>query len=200
MSIKDLNKRVSAARKATEDRGETFYPGASRVHLAAFPPKERWDHWTELDSKAWPERVEKRYMLVPTTCFNCESACGLLAYIDKDSFEKNDIHIHVPAGAVPKDGPSAGVTLLTSLVSLLTGRCVRDDVAMTGEITLRGQVLPVGGIKDKVLAALRSGIKKIILPERNRKDIPDIPEDVREQLEFTFCSQMSEVLDVALRK
>jgi anaerobic selenocysteine-containing dehydrogenase len=97
MSIKDLNKRVSAARKATEARGETFYPGASRVHLASFPPKERWDDWVELDSKAWPKRVEKRYMLVPTTCFNCESACGLLAYIDRDSlaiqkFEGNPEH------------------------------------------------------------------------------------------------------------
>jgi len=97
MSIKDLNKRVSAARAETEARGETFYAGASRVHLASFPPKERWDDWVELDSKAWPERVEKRYMLVPTTCFNCESACGLLAYIDKDTlqvrkFEGNPEH------------------------------------------------------------------------------------------------------------
>ena len=97
MSIKDLNKRVSAARAATESRGETFYPGPSRVHLAAFPPKERWDDWVELDSKSWPKRVEKRFMLVPTTCFNCESACGLLAYIDKDSgqvrkFEGNPEH------------------------------------------------------------------------------------------------------------
>ena len=120
--------------------------------------------------------------------------------VSKEAFEKYDIHVHVPAGAVPKDGPSAGVTLLTSLVSLLTGRCVRDDLAMTGEITLRGQVLPVGGIKDKVLAALRSGLTSVILPERNRKDVPDIPEEVREQLDFTFCSQMSEVLDVALRE
>jgi len=92
-----LTERVSAARAATEARGETFYPGASRVHLAAFPPKERWDHWVELDSKAWPKRVEKRYVLVPTTCFNCESACGLLAYVDKDSmqvrkFEGNPEH------------------------------------------------------------------------------------------------------------
>jgi anaerobic selenocysteine-containing dehydrogenase len=87
MSIKDLNKRVSAARAETEARGETFYPGASRIHLASFPPKERWDDWVELDSKAWPQRVEKRYMLVPTTCFNCESACGLLAYIDKETFQ-----------------------------------------------------------------------------------------------------------------
>ena len=87
MSIQDLNQRVSAAKAETEARGETFYPGASRVHLAAFPPKERWDDWVELDSKAWPERKERRYMLVPTTCFNCESACGLLAYIDKDTME-----------------------------------------------------------------------------------------------------------------
>ncbi len=97
MSIKDLNDRVSAARAATEARGETFYPGASRIHLASFPPKERWDDWVELDSKAWPERVEKRYMLVPTTCFNCESACGLLAYVDKETgeirkFEGNPEH------------------------------------------------------------------------------------------------------------
>ncbi len=97
MSIKDLNERVSAAKAATEARGETFYPGASRIHLAAFPPKERWDDWVELDSKTWPERKERRYMLVPTTCFNCESACGLLAYIDKDTlqvqkFEGNPEH------------------------------------------------------------------------------------------------------------
>ncbi len=97
MSLSKLNERVSAARRDTEKRGETFYPGASRIHLAAFPPKERWDDWVELDSRAWPERVEHRYMLVPTTCFNCESACGLLAYVDRDSlqvrkFEGNPEH------------------------------------------------------------------------------------------------------------
>ncbi|HEV2863976.1 MAG TPA: molybdopterin-dependent oxidoreductase [Pyrinomonadaceae bacterium] len=97
MSIKELNERVSAARRATEARGETFYPGPSRVHLAAFPPKERWDDWVELDSRAWPRREERRYALVPTTCFNCESACGLLAYVDKASlqvqkFEGNPEH------------------------------------------------------------------------------------------------------------
>ncbi|MXW18453.1 MAG: molybdopterin-dependent oxidoreductase, partial [Gemmatimonadetes bacterium] len=86
-TLDDLERRVSAARAETEARGETFYPGASRVHLAAFPPKERWSDWVELDSKAWPERVERRYMLVPTTCFNCESACGLLAYVDRDTLE-----------------------------------------------------------------------------------------------------------------
>ncbi len=97
MRLDELNRRVSAARKETEARGETFYPGPSRIHLAAFPPKERWDDWAELDSRAWPERVERRYMLVPTTCFNCESACGLLAYVDKGSlqvkkFEGNPEH------------------------------------------------------------------------------------------------------------
>jgi anaerobic selenocysteine-containing dehydrogenase len=97
MSLKELNERVSAARRETEARGETFYPGPSRIHLAAFPPKERWDDWVELDSRAWPERKERRYTLVPTTCFNCESACGLLAYVDKDSlrvrkFEGNPEH------------------------------------------------------------------------------------------------------------
>ncbi|HEV7842775.1 MAG TPA: molybdopterin-dependent oxidoreductase, partial [Pyrinomonadaceae bacterium] len=93
----ELNKRVSAARRETEARGETFYPGPSRIHLAMFPPKERWDDWVELDSRAWPEKKERRYMLVPTTCFNCEAACGLLAYIDKESlqvqkFEGNPEH------------------------------------------------------------------------------------------------------------
>jgi|GEM_PF-3213686 len=82
-----LAERVSAARAETEGRGETFYPGPSGVHLAQFPPKERWDDWVELDSKSWPRRVEKRYMLVPTTCFNCESACGLLAYVDHESLQ-----------------------------------------------------------------------------------------------------------------
>jgi anaerobic selenocysteine-containing dehydrogenase len=97
MKIRELNKRVSAARRETESRGETFYPGPSRIHLAAFPPKERWDDWVELDSRAWPRRKERRYMLVPTTCFNCESACGLLAYVDRESlqvqkFEGNPEH------------------------------------------------------------------------------------------------------------
>jgi ATP-dependent Lon protease len=118
--------------------------------------------------------------------------------INQEEFEKNDIHIHVPAGATPKDGPSAGVTIFTALVSLLSGTRVRSDTAMTGEITLRGLVLPVGGIKDKVLAAQRSGIKRVILPDRNRKDLPEIPESVRETLEIVFVRRMDEVLLQAL--
>ncbi len=118
--------------------------------------------------------------------------------IDSNAFQENDIHVHFPAGGIPKDGPSAGVTMYTALVSLLTGVRVRGDVAMTGEATLRGLVLPVGGIKDKVLAALRGGVKTVILPERNKRDIRDIPESSREQLNFVFVSRMDEVLEHAL--
>lgn len=120
--------------------------------------------------------------------------------LDDATFEKTDLHIHVPAGAVPKDGPSAGITLLTTMVSLLTGVKVRKDVVMTGELTLRGAVLPVGGIKDKVLAALRHGIHRVILPERNRKDIVEIPEHIRNEIEFVFVKSVDEVLRAALEE
>ena len=118
--------------------------------------------------------------------------------IDAQLFENSDIHIHVPAGATPKDGPSAGVAILTALVSLLTGRTVRGDTAMTGEISLRGLVLPVGGIKEKVVAAARAGIARVLLPARNRKDFEEIPEDVREQLEFVWLEYGDEAVAAAL--
>jgi ATP-dependent Lon protease len=118
--------------------------------------------------------------------------------VRSDFFEKTDIHVHVPSGAIPKDGPSAGVALVASLVSLVTGRCVRSDVAMTGEITLRGSVLPVGGIKEKVLAAHRAGLKRVILPERNRKDLVDVPEEVRAGLELVFVRRIDELLELVL--
>ncbi len=118
--------------------------------------------------------------------------------IAEDFLEKSDIHIHIPAGAMPKDGPSAGVTMMTAIVSLLTGIHVRHDVAMTGEITLRGRVLPVGGVKEKVLAAHRAGIKRVILPERNTADLDEVPEEVRETLEFVPVSKMDAVLANAL--
>ncbi len=118
--------------------------------------------------------------------------------IKKDFLDKSDLHIHIPAGAMPKDGPSAGVTMFTALVSLLTGIKVRHDVAMTGEITLRGRVLPVGGVKEKVLGAHRAGIKRIILPERNRVDLEEVPKEVLEELDFIPVSHMSEVLQAAL--
>jgi ATP-dependent Lon protease len=115
-------------------------------------------------------------------------------------FENQDIHVHIPAGAIPKDGPSAGVTMLTALVSFLTKRRVIKDLAMTGEITLRGQVLPVGGIKEKVLAAHRAGIKTIILPKENQKDLEDIPKKVQKDISFHFADKMTDVLKLALEK
>jgi ATP-dependent Lon protease len=118
--------------------------------------------------------------------------------IDADSFDRHDLHIHVPAGAIPKDGPSAGVAIFTSLASLLSNRTVRSDVAMTGEISLRGLVLPVGGIKEKVVAAARAGIHTVILPARNRKDFEDIPESVQQKLKFVWAERVEEVLEVAL--
>ena len=118
--------------------------------------------------------------------------------ISPSVFKENDFHVHVPEGAIPKDGPSAGVTMLTALASLLTNSRVHGDLAMTGELTLRGLVLPVGGIKEKVLAAHRSGIRRVILPERNRKDLPEIPASVREAIEFRFASRMDDVLAAAL--
>jgi ATP-dependent Lon protease len=118
--------------------------------------------------------------------------------VPPEIFQKSDIHLHVPAGAIPKDGPSAGVTITTALVSLLTGRCVREDVGMTGEITLRGQVLPVGGIKEKVLAAHRAGLKIVILPKRNEKDLEDVPEEVRAELEFVLVDRIDQVFEAAL--
>src|SRR5262249_12706976 len=118
--------------------------------------------------------------------------------IPKDFLEKSDLHIHIPAGAMPKDGPSAGVTMFTALVSLLTGIKVRHDVAMTGEITLRGRVLPIGGVKEKVLAAHRAGIKRILLPERNRADLEEVPKEVIDELQFVFVPRMEQVLEGAL--
>ncbi len=117
-----------------------------------------------------------------------------------DVFEKSDIHVHVPAGAIPKDGPSAGVAMFTALASLLTDRTVRSDTAMTGEITLRGLVLPVGGIKEKVLAAQRAGIKTVVLPARNRKEFEEIPEKAREQLRFVWAESVDQVTDAVIER
>ncbi len=138
-----------------------------------------------------------------------ESAQAALSYvrtnaekygIAKDFLEKSDIHIHIPAGSMPKDGPSAGVTMFTALVSMLTGVRVRHDVAMTGEITLRGRVLPIGGLKEKVLAAHRAGIKRVIVPERNKPDLDEVPAEVKNDLEFVFVAKMDQVLDAALEE
>ena len=118
--------------------------------------------------------------------------------IEDDFYQKLDIHIHVPAGAIPKDGPSAGITMATALISALTKRPVNRDVAMTGEITLRGRVLPIGGLKEKSLAAFRAGIKTILIPERNEKDLEEIPKPLRRKLKWVVAENMSDVLKVAL--
>src|SRR5208337_4884486 len=134
-----------------------------------------------------------------------ESAQAALSYIrarsrklrieDKE-FSACDVHIHVPAGAIPKDGPSAGVTLAMSMISLFTGRPVKPDVAMTGEITLRGRVLPVGGIKEKALAAHRAGIHTIVLPKQNEKDLADVPEAAKKGMKFVFVQTVDQMLPV----
>ena len=120
--------------------------------------------------------------------------------IADDVFENKDVHIHVPEGATPKDGPSAGIAMMTSLVSALTGISVRKDVAMTGEITLRGRILPIGGLKEKLLAALRAGIKTVLIPSENEKDLEEIPDNVKEGLQIIPLSKAQDVLQYALTK
>jgi ATP-dependent Lon protease len=136
-----------------------------------------------------------------------ESAQAALSYVKSISedlkipteyWEKNDIHVHVPAGAQPKDGPSAGVTIAVAIASLATDRPIRYDVGMTGEVTLRGKLLPIGGVKEKVLAAHRAGLKTVLLPQRNEMDLEDVPEEVRETTNFVFADDISDAIRVAL--
>jgi len=136
-----------------------------------------------------------------------ESAMASISYIrsnaqllgvDSNFYKEMDIHVHVPEGAIPKDGPSAGITMATAAISTLTNRPVAKDVAMTGEITLRGRILPVGGIKEKVLAANRIGIKKVLIPFANKKDLEEIPEKIRRKMDFKLVKKMEDVLEHAL--
>jgi ATP-dependent Lon protease len=136
-----------------------------------------------------------------------ESARIALSYVrghaddvgaDDDAFDGREFHVHVPAGAIPKDGPSAGVTMTIALASLLSGRPVKHTVGMTGEVTLQGRVLPIGGLKQKVLAAHAAGLTDVIIPERNRPDVDEVPDEVREQLTFHPVMTIDEVLDLAL--
>src|SRR5258705_5637514 len=137
-----------------------------------------------------------------------ESAAAALSYLKSHARElgieqaqfKNDIHVHVPAGAQPKEGPSAGVTVLTAMASILTGRPARDDIAMTGEITLRGRVLPIGGVKEKVLGAHRAGIRRVLLPSRNEADLHDIPADLRKEMQLVLVDSIDQALREALTK
>jgi len=134
---------------------------------------------------------------IRSLCTRPEFSKGIFKVSD-DFYEKHDIHIHVPAGAIPKDGPSAGITMAVVLASVVTGRLVSKDIGMTGEITLRGKVLPVGGIRDKVLAAHRSGLKRVILPRENEKDLEEVPQEVKDRLELIFMDNVDEALNIAL--
>jgi ATP-dependent Lon protease len=136
-----------------------------------------------------------------------ESARAALSYVRShaaqlnlpvDFFDKSDFHMHIPAGAQPKDGPSAGVTMATALTSLISGRLVKPGVGMTGEITLRGQVLPIGGVKEKVLAAHRNGLRTVILPKHNAPDLEDVPEEIKQTMKFVYAETVDEVLAAAL--
>jgi len=138
-----------------------------------------------------------------------ESAQAALSYvkskaavlkIDPELFEEVDVHLHIPEGAIPKDGPSAGITMATALFSAFTERPVYKEIGMTGEITLRGNVLPVGGVREKILAAHRSGLKTILLPEKNEKDLIEVPKKVRDDLSIHFVRHMDEVIKIALHK
>ena len=126
----------------------------------------------------------------------CRSRSNELGVTD-DYFDKIDIHIHVPAGAIPKDGPSAGITIATALYSAITERTVKSNLAMTGEVTLRGRVLPIGGLKEKALAALRTGIDKVIIPHLNDKDLVEVPKDIRDKMKFYPVKDMDEVVRIA---
>jgi ATP-dependent Lon protease len=204
INVGDLHEYIGPVRRTREDRMRTAIPGIA-VGLA----------WTPvggeilfIEATAMPGG---KGLTLTGQLGNVmkESATAALSFIrsnaddlgiDARFFEKNDLHIHIPAGAIPKDGPSAGVTMLTALVSLLTGVPVKKNLAMTGEITLRGQVLPVGGVKEKVLAAHRAGIRTLLLPTANEKDIEDIPEKVRKDITFHFMENMMDVLELALMK
>ena len=217
------------ARKIAEGRKTTIHVTPSEVAKYLGPPRFLPEEEREKDEVgvatglAWTETGGDILYIEATTMKGKggltltghlgevmkESAQAALSYvrsrapklgIKEDTFGKTDIHIHVPAGAIPKDGPSAGVTMATALTSALTGRPVSKDVAMTGEVTLRGRVLPIGGLKEKTLAARRAGLKKVIIPKRNAKDLEDIPKIVKKSLQFVYADHMDEVLDEALIK
>lgn len=217
------------AKKIAEGRDKPFVMTAKNIHRYLGVPKYLPEEEIEKDEVgvstglAWTESGGDIIYVEATTMkgkghltltgqlgdIMKESAQAALSYvrskgailgINEDLFSKIDLHIHVPAGAIPKDGPSAGITMATAIASALTGKPVSKNVAMTGEVTLRGRVLPIGGLKEKTLAAKRMGIKKVIVPERNRKDLEDIPKYIKKDMEFVFAETMDDVLKAALKK
>jgi len=204
ITVKDIAGYIGSVRFASEVSARTLTPGLA-MGLA----------WTQaggelLFVEATAMKGKKHLTLTgqlgdvmkesATTALSFIRTNAVSLGIAEDFFETQDIHIHIPAGAIPKDGPSAGVTMLTALASLLTHKKIQKDLAMTGEITLRGQVLPVGGIKEKVLAAHRAGIKTIIMPSWNKKDLEDIPKKIKKEIHFYFVDKMMDVLKIALEK
>jgi ATP-dependent Lon protease len=225
--IANLCRKV--AKKIAEGKDKVFVVNAQNIHRYLGVPKFLPEEEIEKDEVgvstglAWTETGGDIIYVEATTMKGKghltltgqlgdvmkESAQAALSYvrsraktlgIDDELFSKIDLHIHVPAGAIPKDGPSAGITMATAIASALTGRPVNKNVAMTGEVTLRGRVLPIGGLKEKTLAAKRMGIKKVIIPNRNKKDLEDIPKYIKKDMEFVFAETMDDVLKVALKK
>jgi ATP-dependent Lon protease len=204
ITVKDIHRYLGAVRIISETAARTSKPGV--VMGLAWTPAGGDLLYVEATAMKGQKGLTLTGQLGDVMKESANAALSFIRAnaeqigISKDFFEQMDIHIHVPAGAIPKDGPSAGVTMLTALSSLLTNRVVKRDMAMTGEITLRGLVLPVGGIKEKVLAAHRAGIKTIILPKWNRKDLEDVPQKVQKEITFYFVDDMLEVLRLALEK
>ena len=225
--IANLCRKV--AKKIAEGKEKTFVIGAQNLHRYLGVPKFLPEEEMEKDEVgvstglAWTETGGDIIYVEATTMKGKgnltltgqlgdvmkESAQAALSYvrsrskklgIDDDIFSKTDLHIHVPAGAIPKDGPSAGITMATAIASALTGWAVNKNIAMTGEVTLRGRVLPVGGLKEKTLAAKRMGINRVIIPKRNKKDLEDIPKYIKKDMEFVLAETVDDVLKVALKK
>jgi ATP-dependent Lon protease len=205
-----------ASQVAINVRNLRAYLGNPQIHGESIPPGAevglaRGLAWTEFGGAVLvveATKVRGRGLILTGQLGDVmkESAQAALSYVKwrapelgiSDEVARNEIHVHVPAGATPKDGPSAGITMAVAMVSLLSGIPVRADVAMTGEVTLRGRVLPVGGVREKALAALRRGLRKLIIPEANRHDLDELPPELARQLEFSFVHSMDEVLELAL--
>jgi ATP-dependent Lon protease len=202
IKVEDVSTYLGPLRFTAETRARTLIPGVATG--LAWTPVGGELLFIEATAMKGKERVTLTGQLGDVMKESAQAALTFIRThtkalkIDENFYENKDIHIHIPAGAIPKDGPSAGVTLLTALASYLAGRKVRKDLAMTGEITLRGQVLPVGGIKEKVLAAHRAGIRTVILPKENQKDVEELPGKVRDTIRFHFVDKMLDVVKLAL--
>ncbi|KKL56521.1 hypothetical protein LCGC14_2244590 [marine sediment metagenome] len=194
----------SIARRVTKGESEPLTVGEDDLPDFLGPPRFRWELAEGKDEVGVATGLAATMaggdilFVEATAALTYARSRASALDVQPSFFDKHDIHIHVPAGAIPKDGPSAGVTIATALVSAITKRPARKDVAMTGEITLRGKVLPVGSVRDKVLAAHRAGLKRVVLPDENEKDLAEVSEEVRAELEFVLVDHVDEVLNAVL--